>query len=243
MGHVGAGWVWASWPLPLWTIPSFHSHLDPLLFWLAFDGWGFHEGFFHWPKYINGQTVPRRFKGYQRRAFDQGLGRSFWFVNGGNVDLISSTIAAFDELRQSDLWSGVGLAATYAGVVEEETLAALRDRAGLYSPHLAQGSAFAAKARQRAGNSTDYTELAVQVLCGISASRAASLCDEELEQVIRPGDHGAVRAQDETVLAPHEPAYELWRRRIQDFFTDRPDPSDQSHWACSSILLHMTPDT
>ena len=43
--------------------------------------------------------------------FDQGLGRSFWFVNGGNPELIAQTIHSFPDSRQADFWSGIGLAA------------------------------------------------------------------------------------------------------------------------------------
>jgi enediyne biosynthesis protein E3 len=73
MVHVGVGWVWARFPI---GFRRFRRRLDPLLSWLAFDGWGFHEGFFHWSEYAAGQPPPRRLAGYERRAFDQGLGRS-----------------------------------------------------------------------------------------------------------------------------------------------------------------------
>jgi Protein of unknown function (DUF1702) len=70
------------------------------------------------------------------------------------------------------MWSGVGLAATYAGLASESVLRDLCDFAGPLWPQLAQGAAFAAKARQRAGNLTPYTELAAKVLCGLSATDA-----------------------------------------------------------------------
>lgn len=197
MVHVGLGWVWARFPL---GFRRFLRRLDPLLSWLAFDGWGFHEGFFHWPKYAGGQPSPRRLAGYERRAFDQGLGRSWWFVNGGNPELIAGTIAGLPEERRPDMWSGVGLAATYAGVADETALRALRRLAGASWPQLAQGVAFAAKARQRAGNSTDYTERAAQTLCGWSACEAARLCDLTLENLPAYGS---------------QPAFESWRQRVQ----------------------------
>ena len=65
------------------------QRLDPVLGWLGCDGYGFHEGFFHWPKYISGQRPPKKLTGYETRVFDQGLGRSWWFVNGGNAELIA----------------------------------------------------------------------------------------------------------------------------------------------------------
>jgi hypothetical protein len=174
-----------------------------LLCWLAYDGWGFHEGFFHWPQYLEGKAHPRRLAGYEKRAFDQGFGRSLWFVNGGNVELIARSIGRFAIERHADLWSGIGLAATYAGMVNEGSLTALRECSGVWHPQLAQGAAFAAKARQRAGNLTDYTDLATRSLSGLSAVEAARLCDRTLENL--PAD-GA------------QPAYEIWRQRIQREF-------------------------
>jgi enediyne biosynthesis protein E3 len=204
MVHVGVGWVWARVPF---GFRRRQKKLDPLLGWLAFDGWGFHEGFFHWPKYVAGQPAPKKLSGYERRVFDQGLGRSFWFVHGGNVELIARAISNFSSDRQSDLWSGLGLAATYAGIVSEEVLQKIRERSGPFHPQLAQGAAFAAKARQRAGNSTDYVQRAAKVLCDATADDAARVTDAALENL--PADAAV-------------PAYEIWRRRIQDHFARKP---------------------
>jgi hypothetical protein len=204
MVHVGAGWVWARVP---WAARRLRPILEPLLQWLAFDGWGFHEGFFRWHHYIAGQPPPNRLRGYEQRAFNQGLGRSWWFVNGGSPELIVQVVSRFPSHTQGDMWSGVGLAATYAGVVNEAVLEALSACCREFRPQLAQGAAFAAKARQRAGNLTEYTELAARVLCGLSAREAARLCDATLENL--PAD------------APEQPAYETWRHRIQAQFMPR----------------------
>jgi hypothetical protein len=200
MIHVGVGWVWARFS---WRRRATEQQLDPLLRWLAYDGWGFHEGFFHWPQYTAGRPAPPSLSGYERRVFDQGLGRSFWFVKGGNPELIARSINNLDALRRADLWSGVGLSSSYAGMVPEDDLHQLRELAGEYWPQLAQGSAFAAKARQRAGNLTDYTHLATRILCGMSALDAARLCDTTLEHL--PTD-------------TTEPGYEIWRQRLQQKF-------------------------
>jgi hypothetical protein len=203
MVHVGLGWAWARLPV---NFRRAQTRLDPVLGWLAFDGWGFHEGFFHWPKYITGQPAAKKLKGYERRVFDQGLGRSFWFVNGGDIELIARTISGFSRDRRGDLWSGIGLAVTYAGIISESLLGELREKSGSFLPQLAQGSAFAAKARQRAGNLTDYTDLAARVLCGIPATDAARITDEALENL--PADSDV-------------PAYEIWRCRIQHHFAPK----------------------
>jgi enediyne biosynthesis protein E3 len=201
MVHVALGWVAARMP---GNLEKQMEPLDPLLRWLVLDGYGFHEGFFHWPKYLRDGLPPRRVTGYATRVFDQGLGRSLWFVEGGGVARLRETVAGFAESRRADLWSGVGLASVYAGEVTDAELKLLLEAAGKFQPQLAQGAAFAAKARHRAGNPTAYTERACRILCGLSSADAAALTDAALENL--PA-HGA------------EPAYEIWRQRIQKQFS------------------------
>jgi hypothetical protein len=200
MAHVGAGWALAR--LQRW-VRTYPAGFDPLLRWLALDGYGFHEGYFYWKKYIDGHTLPRQISGYARRAFDQGLGRSLWFVEGAEVERLPLTIAGFDPSRQGDLWSGVGLACAYAGGACRDDIEKLRIAAKSYGSHLAQGAAFAAKARQRSDNPVAHTHTACAALCGLSAEAAAQLTDEALKDL---PDDGEV------------PAYEIWRQRIRSNF-------------------------
>jgi hypothetical protein len=204
--HVGAGWILAR--LPLAPERLLAGPGDPLLRWLALDGYGFHEGYFRWPRSIERQQVPRKLRGYARRGFDQGLGRSLWFVDGADVGRIPRTVGAFPVARQADLWSGVGLACAYAGGRSRAEIEELRQAAGPFAPQLAQGVAFAAKARERAGNPAAPTELACQVVWGMDAAAAAAVTDSVLSDPL-PADR------------PGEPGFELWRRRIQERFSER----------------------
>lgn len=198
--HVGVGWAMARWP---GSIKPILKRLDPVLGWLAIDGYGFHEGYFHWPSYLSGQPAPKRLKGYARRVFDQGLGRSLWFVEGAKVDRIVDSIQRFPVDRHADLWSGIGLACVYAGEISETDLYTLVRSSGRFHPHLAQGAAFAAKARLRGGNPTPYTEQACQCVCGTSAAAAAQITDFALQAI----DHSSAI-----------PTYEQWRLGIQQRF-------------------------
>src|SRR6185436_10369271 len=114
-----------------------------------------------------------------RLAFDQGLGRSLWFSRGMDATAIARAIALFAAERRADLWSGVGLAAAYAGGVDEAELGALRKQGAGFEAQLAQGAAFAAEARERAGNAAPHTTLACEVLCGTSPARAAEIVRAE----------------------------------------------------------------
>ena len=197
MVQVGAGWALAQLGR---RVDHAMRQFDPLLGWLAIDGYGFHQGYFHWPETVERQRFPERLSGYARRAFDQGLGRSLWFVEGAEVDRIAETIARFPRSRHADLWSGVGLACAYAGGVPAEAIEALIKFAGVNQPHLAQGVAFAAKARERAGNPASQTLLACRLICGMPAEDVARLTDQALIDL--PAE-GAI------------PMYEMWRKRIE----------------------------
>jgi enediyne biosynthesis protein E3 len=201
MVHVGVGGAAArlGGPLARWRKP-----LDPLLCWLAVDGHGFHEGYFHWHRFVAGGPVPPRLVGYECRVFDQGLGRSLWFVCGADVDTLAGVIARFSPRRRPDLWSGAGLACAYAGGVDGKVIRLMAEASDLHRAHVAQGVAFAAKARERAGNPTDHTEQVCRVICGLSAHDAARITDAALESLVPEGP---------------DPAYEVWRRRIQRSFS------------------------
>jgi hypothetical protein len=198
--HVGVGWALALLPL---RPQAALARLDPLLGWLAIDGIGFYHGYFRAPRAIGRHVRPSWLRGYAPHVFDQGLGRSLWFVRGADVGAVQATIEGFPAARHADLWSGVGLACAYAGGATDRDLAALADAAGASRPALLQGVCFAAQARERAGNPTAYTARACQALCGLTARTAAAITDEALAGVPRQD-----RAR----------AYELWRRAIQRRF-------------------------
>src|SRR5690348_9356076 len=92
MVHVGVGWAIARLPWLRRRAERPLANLDPLLRWLAVDGYGFHEGYFHWRRYVQDHTIPNRLTRCACRVFDQGLGRSLWFVDGADVDRIPKTI-------------------------------------------------------------------------------------------------------------------------------------------------------
>jgi len=198
MMHVGLGWALAR--LRRGVTPHL-TRLDPLLRWLVVDGYGFHEGYFDWTRYIERREMPARLVGYERRVFDQGLGRSLWFVKGADVAAVASAVNPFPFARRDDLWSGIGLACAYAGGCGRAAIESLRVAADKHLPAFAQGVAFAAKTRARAGNLNLHTETVCRLICKHSADETAAITDAALKDLREDGEL---------------PAYEIWRRRIQE---------------------------
>ncbi|WP_409465055.1 DUF1702 family protein [Amycolatopsis sp. GA6-003] len=174
--HVGVGWAYAR----LRLRPSRNAGTDPLLRWLAWDGFGFHQGFFHPDRAIGRRRVEPGIGRGPRQIRDQGLGRALWFCECADPDGVALRIAEFPVGRQADLWSGIGLAATYAGGADAAELARLTDLSGPFRAHLAQGCAFACAARRVSGIVPAHTDKAAEVLAGVSTDAAADWTDRAL---------------------------------------------------------------
>ncbi|WP_045743730.1 DUF1702 family protein [Actinoplanes rectilineatus] len=208
--YIGIGFAMARLPRVLWrgVLPDLTgTPYHPTMSWLAVDGYGFDLAYFHTGRYVDEQRVPASYPwqgrpDYFPRAVDQGVGRALWFIHGGNAPAVGAAVGRFAVDRRPDLWSGVGLAATFAGGTDAAGLAALCRIAaeqGDHLPHLAQGAVFAAKARAFSGFTPPHTGVATGALAGLSAEAAARLADE-------------------VAGAGEQPEYEKWRGLIRDRF-------------------------
>ncbi|OLT19098.1 enediyne biosynthesis protein [Actinomadura sp. CNU-125] len=214
LSYIGIGFAMTRLPRRLWSrvLPDLPgSPYHPTMSWLAVDGYGFDLAYFHTRRWVDEQRVPEPYPWlgapeYFPRAVDQGIGRALWFIHRAQPAAVASAVARFARHRQADLWSGVGLAAAFAGGCEPEGLATLRAEAGPCLPHLAQGAVFAAKARSYAGHVPSYSATTVTALTALSMDEAVELADDTAEP------HRAGLPDD-------EPAYELWRRNIRGRFT------------------------
>ncbi|MEV0829615.1 DUF1702 family protein [Nonomuraea rubra] len=204
LAYIGIGFAMARLPRPLWkkVLPDLSgTPYHPTMSWLAVDGYGFDLAYFHTRTWVDGQRVPEAYPwlgdpGYFTRAADQGIGRALWFIHGARTGDVSAAVRAFASHRQPDLWSGVGLAATFAGGCDGEALDALGEEAGEHRAHLAQGSVFAVKARHYAGFLPAHSEAAGAVLTGLSVADTVALADDTADA-----------------------DYEIWRGRIRAHFS------------------------
>lgn len=206
--YIGIGFAMARLPRPLWrnVLPDLDgTPYYPTMSWLAVDGYGFDRAYFDTDRWVRRQERPKPYPwaghpSYFQRAVDQGIGRALWFIHGGAPMDVAAAVGAFAAERQANLWSGVALAATFAGGCDADGLAAMCLEAGRLRPHLGQGAVFAAKARHFSGFVPQHSEMAVRVLAGMSVDSAAEMADD----VASGGFDGA-----------GEPDYEVWRRRVR----------------------------
>ncbi|MBE1487530.1 DUF1702 family protein [Plantactinospora soyae] len=206
--YIGIGFAMARLPRFLWrnVLPDLSGvPYYPTMSWLAVDGYGFDRAYFETDRWVTQQQRPASYPwqgraDYFPRAVDQGIGRALWFIHGGVSPDVATAVHRFATERQPDLWSGVGLAATFAGGSDAHGLTVLRSAAGDRLPYLAQGAVFAAKARDFAGFVPPHSELATRVLAGMTVRAAATLADDVAADGFGPGP---------------EPAYELWRQRVE----------------------------
>ncbi|MER7169016.1 DUF1702 family protein [Micromonospora sp. NPDC000207] len=206
--YIGIGFAMARLPRPLWkkVLPDLTgTPYYPTMSWLAVDGYGFDRAYFETPRWVDRQerlaAYPWRGRAdYFPRAVDQGIGRALWFIHTARPDHVATAVGRFADQRQADLFSGVGLAAAFAGGCDASGLQALVRAAGPYASHLAQGAVFAAKARVFSGFVPEHARVAVPALTGMSLEAAAVLADD----VVADG-----------LPTTGEPDYEVWRERVR----------------------------
>jgi hypothetical protein len=217
--YIGIGFAMARLPRPLWRniMPDLTgSPYYPTMTWLAVDGYGFDLAYFHTRRYVDEQKVPAPYPwegtpDYFPRAVDQGIGRALWFINGAVPDAVTAAVERFPAERRPDLWSGVGLAATFAGGASADGLAAVRASAGDDWPQLGLGVVFAVKARDLAGHVPAHSALAAEVLAGLSVADAVTIADRTEAESPDSSQDGV-------------PLYEQWRNRIRAHFSATPLP-------------------
>ncbi|MYS23774.1 Protein of unknown function [Streptomyces sp. DvalAA-14] len=212
--YIGIGFAMARLPRRLWSkvLPDLDgSPYYPTMSWLAVDGYGFDRAYFDTERWVDGQFVPAPYPwagdpDYFLRAVDQGIGRALWFMHGADVAAVAARVAGFAGHRRPDLWSGVGLAAAFAGGADAQDLTELRKLAEDYRPEVGLGAVLAAKARDYAGHIPRYTAEATFALTDLTVAEAVELADS---------------TEDHAHAGGPVPAYELWRQSIRARFAER----------------------
>ena len=182
---VGAGFAVARAPFGLRRLETYQKTLDQMTAWCVADGYGFHQGFFHWQRFVEeGAPPPASLDLQNRHLFDAGVGRAMWWVFGADPAAIARAISRVDPERQPEMWTGIGTALAYAGGGPPDALAALPLLAGEYRFDLLSGLPFAAHMRDRGRNPADWTDEVCATLLGLSVADTSKLISSELNDYL-----------------------------------------------------------
>ncbi|HEV2764182.1 MAG TPA: DUF1702 family protein [Pyrinomonadaceae bacterium] len=192
---VGAGFAVARAPLGLRRMESYQRSLDPMSAWCLADGYGFHQGFFHWRRFVEArESAPASLARQNRLLFDAGVGRSMWWVFGADPATIASAISRFQEDRRAEMWAGIGTALAYASGGPAGAARLLLDLAGAYRTDLLSGVPLAAHMRDKGGNPAGWTEEVCAEVLGMTAAEASALVVAELNDYLDSW-HGTERVK------------------------------------------------
>lgn len=212
-GHAAIGMAIARCRQPL--APAIMA-AHPYLRWSVMNGYGFYKGYFDWQSSISRQEtlpdqflsgMPDRFFDTARQVYDQGLGRSLWFLYAAQVEEIAAAVNAFPDTRQNDLWTGVGIACTFAGGAPAAALEVLKTFTDTHLPFLAQGAALAARIRGRDSSFDSYSNAACKVIWKMEPAKVATAAESAWQQLGASGSP-----------AEHELIYMDWLAQIRQNF-------------------------
>lgn len=167
------------------SFEKFLQKASPTCGLLILNGLGFYYTYFKPEKIFKQNYLPKNVQAdpFYIECYDNGIGRALWFFNGGNPEKIAKQIAGFPTERQGAVWSGVGLAATYAGGVSQDKIRLLKKLAGPFAVYLGEGSLLATHTRDLALN-PHKDDTTVRILTGKSASECcefANAINEKLD--------------------------------------------------------------
>ncbi|OFZ56688.1 MAG: hypothetical protein A3D92_00280 [Bacteroidetes bacterium RIFCSPHIGHO2_02_FULL_44_7] len=146
--HVGLGWAIAECSL---LTCSIFSSLPSEFQWRVWDGFGYYSGLFKRRETVRQQNYPLNFNSEWSSAFDQGLGRCFWYLSQANAARTASMVHLFQQERHSDLWRGIGLAMSYVGGVDTFVVHELLQKAGVHQSSVRCGALIAMEGKEKAG--------------------------------------------------------------------------------------------
>lgn len=163
--HVGLGWAFSKLNL---DFSSFDSDIAPLLKYRVLDGYGYYEGIFKRRQSVRMQQTPQHFDPLSIRAYNQGLGRSLWYISQGEAEKLVRIINLFPENRCHDLWRGIGIAVAYVGGTETSVLQQLVNESGQYLPNFKCGVSLLIQSRDKANTISNDTNTICDFLFGLS---------------------------------------------------------------------------
>lgn len=170
--YIGMGWAVAQ---EKRDISALEEKLPANMQFRIWDGCGYFDGIFRQRQTIKSQNRLEYIPEKNYKAYDEGLGRSIWYICKGDETKVPEIIKTFAAERQSDLWRGIGIACSYVGGFEENALKSLKSSAEIHSTQLGIGAAMVAESRIVSDCFTKDIELVNRVFNNLSAEEAMDI--------------------------------------------------------------------
>lgn len=138
--HIGLGWAIGE---KDWNIAESLKPIDPEMRTKVLDGVGYWFGLFRRRLTIRTHGIPEQITPEFQSGFDNGVGRSIWYISKGDPEMANKIINSFPEERRADLWFGIGVASTYVGGCSEDLTSELKALSGVNSDSFEDGTASA----------------------------------------------------------------------------------------------------
>jgi hypothetical protein len=173
--YIGLGWAIAA---EKKTDLSFLNKADQGMTFRMWDGCGYFDAKLRQRQVIKGLARLDYIPAKNFKPYDQGLGRCIWYNSLGVPTKASETISTFPVERHPDLWRGLGVACSYVGGCDENSLRSLLTLAGTNRSQLSIGAAMVAKSRILAGSVTEDIEKTCNVFGNLSAKKAMEITEK-----------------------------------------------------------------
>lgn len=197
--HVGLGWAFAQKEISPF---SYLGQLKSVYCYRVFDGYGFYDGMFRKRKSVINRQKPEWDDDLAFSEYYQGLGRSLWYSNNGEIAAVKNLIEKFPEQDQADLWRGLGIAVAYVGGCYDDLLQIIFLQSGKFKNQLKLGAVLALVSRNNAG----FISADTRQVCEKWTGRTT----DEILQLNEIALHSDV--------SDNISKYHLWRNKISIFF-------------------------
>ena len=164
--HVGMGWAIAELEL---DICSYIDEFEPFLKYRVIDGYAYYHGKFKRRQAVRLQEIPKNLDILSIRAYNQGLGRCFWYNAQGEVDKLIRLINIFPKERHFDMWRGIGVAIAYVGSIELSDLKTIIHHSDKYIEAFKCGLSIAIQTKQKAKAISESSEKICESVFRLSA--------------------------------------------------------------------------
>ncbi len=173
---IGLGWAIGEKDLQPNTVLN---NLDSMIQARALDGYGYFMGLFRRRVSIRTQQIPEGIPEGEQMAFDQGIGRSLWYISKGDIEMLERMMNAFPEYRQKHMWQGIGVACSVVGGFDADLLQGLMNLAGEFNVQLKTGCVLAARSSVAANSENQFLNVACKLWLNRSVLDSAQLTEIE----------------------------------------------------------------